>query len=148
MHITIASVYVHDDADKGIYGCGEFNLFHVDLNGTPVLSPQRNWLLALPPLFQAGTMDVKYCSDHQYLMPADLPPGINTYVISAVPGHVLALTGAATEYDNFSNHTTGAGAIPLAVPDPGLHAETTLEIEGSNSHGHMRLDLLIRVHTL
>lgn len=149
VHVVVKSIYVNDDADKGIYGCGDFQYIELKLDGVLViLAAQASIWVAGGSIFGSGAATEDYCSDTNYVLPTDIPDDPNRFITTGTPGEVLHLSGMARENDNFANRTIGHGAKTITVPAPGSYVDKVMEVEGSNGAGHLRLSITIRVRTI
>lgn len=152
VHVAVKSIYVHNDADKTVWGCGDFRYVDLKINGVERLDMDNGtgWDdkgISLDTFGPGGRGWQEYCSDHNYLMSPEATEGVNRFIYSGVVGSNLHLVGGAIEQDLGDNYTEGTGSNDVVVPAPGHYTDKVVMIEGSNSHGAMRLEVTIRVRT-
>lgn len=133
--VTLVSLYINDDGDKG-KACGE-GMEETDMMGW--LGDMGHLEVQLPPF-----VEEMWCSDTRYPLPAS-NPGIQE-VMFLQPGTRLFLKPNGREKD-FSGFTDFSGLGAVQIPSKGHSAYKTVEAEGSNSHGHVRMTYTYKVTT-
>ncbi|RIJ76184.1 hypothetical protein D1871_13595 [Nakamurella silvestris] len=141
--VSLVSVHVYDDGDKGA-NPGDF----ANLNPAFLIQDQPGFSVNRGSKWNYGGQQ-HYYSDHDYTYPVYYE-GVNKKTVPAGVGATLKIYASMLERDSWLAGPSGGvwatGSRTVTVPKAGTHTDYTLMIEGTDGpFDHVRMNFTIRL---
>ncbi|RIJ69855.1 hypothetical protein D1871_20885 [Nakamurella silvestris] len=142
--LTVRSIYVNDDGDKGAYGPGDFHVMQLWIHGQNNaihIDNGHGWFYGV-----ANRVWQHYSSDTNY--PIGKIDDANSGNGAGTVGQSVAISGEAHELDNLPAYEVRALTdTHFTVPPAGSHQDFPIQLEATHGKSHIRLTITFRITT-